>query len=81
MLYEVITPTSSDNIKQLHATIYPSPATDYINVFIPALGNLTLTIFNTNGETVRNQKINNYASDNLTIDVSDLSMGVYFLRA
>jgi len=54
--------------------IYPNPATDIVNIKIN--NNSELAIFNTTGEEVKHINTN---QNTMTIDISDLPNGIYFV--
>lgn len=60
----------NENIK-----LYPNPTTDHINIETAGLENCNVQIINVNGSIVSNTI--NY---NNTIDISDLSNGIYLLK-
>ncbi|RPH74749.1 T9SS C-terminal target domain-containing protein [bacterium] len=73
------TPTGVNNRNITRVVLYPNPAGDYIKVSgddLPA-GNLDVRIFNITGQVVRSIKATN--NGNLTIDLTGLSKGAYYL--
>lgn len=60
-----------------NANIYPNPATNYLTVETPFTGNLQLKVINNLGQLVLKQ---NQDSSKGSLDVSNLSRGLYFLN-
>jgi hypothetical protein len=60
---------------------YPTPASEYLTVDLSQLdaNKLTVTIFNLLGEEVYHHEINNPSERKETINVSNLTNGVYFI--
>jgi hypothetical protein len=69
----------------LNATlrIYPNPANDMINIDLSGLHHqpLTLHVFNMMGETIYSEKTKNGESENISVNTSMWSEGIYFLVA
>jgi hypothetical protein len=60
-----------------HFSIYPNPANDRLIIETQQTGEITLSIFNINGQELIKQQVR----DNKTIvDISHLSRGVYFVK-
>ena len=58
--------------------VYPSPADYYINIQCPGLSNSVISIFTVDGKLV----IQEYVYDDIaTINVSDLTKGLYYIQA
>ena len=71
------TPLSVNQLEKFNFSISPIPEKDFINV--SAAKNIQkVEIFNTLGQKVMTKEINNSTSQ---INVSDLSNGVYVLKA
>ena len=69
--------TSVESINELHFNIYPNPTRDYLFILIDKPGNFSLNIFNSVGQEV----IGSFTiTSEIEIDVSVLSVGVYFLK-
>jgi len=62
----------NDNIK-----VYPNPAVDYINVNIGNINNTKIVIFDVCGKAVKQIDLN---ESQATIDLSELSAGVYYVN-
>lgn len=63
--------------------IYPNPATNQLNFSIPALSNnLKVTICDISGRTIKTigYKASNNGVYNQTIDISNLSRGLYLCK-
>lgn len=76
---EISSPTSNADIENTQISVYPNPATDVVNVVLPDSGeNTPIVIYNIAGSIVK--QINGQAGLN-TISVSDLSGGVYIVKA
>ena len=61
--------------------VFPNPASDVVNVkFAGINGDVTLQMFSTDGKQVMARNTNVVAGQNLTLDISGLSAGVYTLR-
>jgi len=58
--------------------VYPSPATDYIQIVIPDNSVKILTITDVTGRIVLEEPV---TSDQITVNVSDLPSGIYFIIA
>lgn len=65
-------------------SVYPNPANDYIQVGFESTtsGNITLSISNVLGENVAvfTNTLNNTGYNNISMDVSGLQSGIYFLN-
>ncbi len=57
--------------------IYPNPFTDAINIELNNIKNVTISIYNTTGQLVKNVTVNNYITK---IDVSELPQGAYMVK-
>ena len=68
-------PVSIITIDNENIKLYPNPTTDHINIETAGLENCNVQIINVNGSIVSNTI--NY---NNTIDISDLSNGIYLLK-
>jgi beta-glucanase (GH16 family) len=61
-------------------TIYPNPATDYIQVSVPGeLANKEVTIYDLSGNLVLRSKINTSANESF-LDINRLPKGIYILN-
>ena len=73
-LYSAVNEITAD---QTGLAIYPSPATDYINVKNAPQGEVHIVIFGLDGTTLVNKKLN---SGMRQVDISDLAKGLYLLK-
>jgi len=77
------TPLSVNQVQKGYVNILPNPATDYINIqaSVPEAKSLTLDIYNNIGCKVLSKQVST-VNDLLdeTIDISNLSKGMYFLK-
>jgi hypothetical protein len=64
-----------NNINQNSVSIYPNPATEYVNVFTEGQGNIEL--YSVSGQLIMSLEI---TSNSQTINVNNLSNGVYILK-
>lgn len=66
------------NVKDSELKIYPNPANDFINVFVPADFNseAIISVFSQNGQKLLEQEIK---SDSLRLDISKFSKGYYII--
>lgn len=75
---------NSNSIKENVATsigVFPNPASEMVNVkFAGINGDVTLQLFSTDGKQVMARNANVVAGQNLTLDISALSSGIYTLR-
>jgi hypothetical protein len=63
-------------------TVFPNPVRETLHLHIERAGATTLFLLDRSGRLVREQMLNaTGGSQNATIDVSDLSRGIYLLRA
>jgi hypothetical protein len=59
--------------------IFPNPARNEVNVAVdPALGIKTISVYNLIGKVVISSKV---TSNNVKMDIEDIPVGIYFLRA
>lgn len=68
---------SIDQLELFDFKIYPNPFTDRIHIENNGLPQYRLSVLNSLGQTAKQIQINN---DNQTIDLTDLTPGIYFLR-
>jgi len=68
---------SVDQLELFNFKIYPNPFTDRIHIENIDLQQYELTILNSLGQTVKYTQVSN---DNIIIDLSELKVGIYFLR-
>ena len=75
----VTNPTSITELENdvLVKTIYPNPFTDAINVELTNIKDVTISIYNTTGQLVKNVTVNSYITK---IDVSKLPQGAYLVK-
>ncbi|SCY08748.1 Por secretion system C-terminal sorting domain-containing protein [Nonlabens sp. Hel1_33_55] len=72
--------TSSEEIAGL--SIFPNPANDFVNITFNATSvsnNVTIQLYNTLGQMVKNESFNNNGRFNQRVNISDLRSGVYFV--
>lgn len=71
---------NTNDVALQEAKIWPNPAKDVLNVYIPSLqDNAIITIYDIHGRTVYTQEIQNQEL-NHSINTSNFSSGVYFLN-
>lgn len=73
-LYSAVNEITAD---QTGLSIYPSPATHYINLLNAPQGEIRIMIFGLDGTTLMNKKLN---SGMRQVDISDLAKGLYLLK-
>jgi hypothetical protein len=56
-------------------TLYPNPASEFVNIKLPENANVTVKIFDLNGKLMKTVQL----SENNEINISDISRGVYIL--
>jgi hypothetical protein len=64
-------------------SVYPNPASDHLNIALKAefKTSVEIAIYNTTGQLVRKfSKVNANNTNELRLDISDLTPGVYMLR-
>lgn len=72
---DFLIPTFSNEFDQtLHPNIFPIPATNELNIWVPA-ENFEITLVNSSGMLIKKIKTN---SNQLKLDVSQLKSGLYF---
>ena len=72
---------SNNQFEQSYWSVYPNPVKD--NLFVsPLIGQsyFELEIINTNGQVIRNEKYKHDENDFVSINLSNLKKGIYFLR-
>ena len=75
--------TGINDNKSEFLSVYPNPASDHLNIALKAefKTSVELAIYNTTGQLVRKfSKVNANNTNELRIDISDLTPGVYMLR-
>jgi photosystem II stability/assembly factor-like uncharacterized protein len=60
--------------------IYPNPANTYVQVESKNLKGESIKVFDITGKIVKSTIINSYNEELVTIDISDLEKGVYFIK-
>jgi hypothetical protein len=60
--------------------VYPNPATDHINVVFDLVGRSEIDIIDMTGRLVRTTRYDASGFTNLSLDVSSLNPGVFFIR-
>ena len=73
-LYSAVPEITAD---QTGLAIYPSPATNYINLLNAPQGETQIVIFGLDGTTLMNKKLN---SGMRQVDISGLAKGLYLLK-
>lgn len=74
---DLITSVQDENLNHSNIEIFPNPATHYLRIENPQSRALSLDIFNAKGQRVKTiRKIENSDS----IDISELNVGLYFIR-
>lgn len=73
-------PLSVQNFKDKEFTIYPNPANNTLNIQLPEIykNNSLVTISNSLGQIISSK--NNTNENEQTLDISNLSSGVYFIK-
>ncbi len=69
---------SVKTIDVLPIQVYPNPATNFISVQLPLSLNTTAYIYDISGHRILSQEVKN--SDNIIIDVSNLTKGYYVIK-
>ncbi len=79
-IYDLITDVEN-KIALENLTIYPNPASQYIQIAGESNNGdkLNFIIFNTLGESLFNEEISTFGTFNHQIDLSNLTAGIYFL--
>lgn len=70
-------PSEADATPTLDAVVYPNPATTEVNVYMSTAADYQVTLFDVAGKAIGNATS---FSDMITIDISGLSKGVYFIE-
>ncbi len=74
--YSAIAPVNFTNAVTSQISIFPMPANNFINVELPGVSEMSVTIYNANG-----QKVFEATSGNLqTIDIQDFNAGLYIIE-
>ncbi len=74
--YSAIAPVNFTNTVTSQISIFPMPASNFINVELTGVSEMSVTIYNTNG-----QKVFEATSGNLqTIDIQDFNAGLYIIE-
>jgi len=60
--------------------LYPNPATDQVQVYLPDASETLIEIFNSTGKLISSKKINAEGENIVPFDVSTWGIGVYILR-
>ena len=72
-------PLTVENFSSSYFSLYPNPVKESLKISsAKALGNFSIQIFSTEGKLLRNQNFN--SKSNLSIGISKLSSGIYFLK-
>lgn len=69
-----------ENEKDAFFSVYPNPATDNVNVVLNAEGATQVSLFNMNGQIVRNTTLQGSGLRTEQIDLSGLGKGLYILQ-
>ena len=72
------TPNAINNKNLILLNVYPNPATDVINVILPADFNTTAYVFDMNGREVLHQEVNHV--DHIKFNISNLTKGYYVVK-
>ncbi|MBK7570841.1 MAG: T9SS type A sorting domain-containing protein [Bacteroidetes bacterium] len=74
--------TNITNIQQGLLSVYPNPATDELNIILPATKNNEgrLSVFNSMGSLVKIISLNNSSDGHVVLNTSDLISGYYFIK-
>ncbi|WP_299242226.1 T9SS type A sorting domain-containing protein [uncultured Aquimarina sp.] len=70
---------SSDEFESDNIEVYPIPSTNYISISGIFDANY-ISLFDINGRLLRNQKVKNKSKEKISLDIQDLSPGVYILK-
>lgn len=73
-----VTNVSIDKMNQLGLKIYPNPATDRINIEGLKTNGASVIILDLNGKKIKQTNAN--AQNKLSLDISNLPVGIYFLE-
>ena len=65
-----------DNLTQTNLNIFPNPVEDKVKINLTKTDNYSINIFNVNGQKLIEDNI---VSNSLTIDLSELNDGIYFI--
>ncbi len=57
--------------------VYPNPATDKININVPAGFNGNVSVVSINGQVLKNMQINSEVGENIQLNIADLATGIY----
>lgn len=74
---EIDLSTSTEEISNQTAALYPNPVSDVLNVEIDGLNNGYISIFDTHGKLMFNEFL---SDSNLQIDMSEFAVGLYILE-
>ena len=66
-----------DDFQARHVAVYPNPADNYFTLDVGEADNISITLFNYLGQTVKQELIGQGA---YKVDVSDVKSGIYFIR-
>jgi hypothetical protein len=82
-LYNKVTNVSESKVKAQEFSVYPSPASDYLNVnFVSKAGNLAeISLVNVVGQKVATKSVTTIAGVNkFTVNLNDVAQGIYFIQ-
>jgi N-acetylneuraminic acid mutarotase len=78
-LADTLAASLSENPESNPTTVlFPNPTADFINVSLT--GSSEILIYNSSGEIVYSEKINKSNGETVSINISSLSSGIYFLK-
>jgi photosystem II stability/assembly factor-like uncharacterized protein len=71
---------NENNVNSDHPVYYPNPVKDKLNVIMPFSEDYEIEIYSMGGKKELNRLIGNYERNALSIQLNDLSAGVYIMR-
>ena len=84
--FAVEPPVSTNDVRELPnsaLTVFPSPATDFVNVSIELdemVEEATITMYNLTGQIIQTRNLSNVIQDTVNFDVSELAAGKYVIN-
>lgn len=69
-----------ENEKQVFFSVFPNPATDYVNIVLNAKGIIQASLFNISGQLVYSTQLQGSGLRTEQVWLSDLSKGLYILQ-
>ena len=72
----------NDNDISNYISVYPNPSTGIVNVYVGAsnLGNMNVSVTNVLGEVISETKGNSSSQNKFSLNLSDQTSGVYFVK-